>query len=348
MARTFALVGFVLVVISAYVIFQCSTVVSYNSFSRSIITATWLLNVEPLDVSPATLENGYFTSLLTFQNPTGQTLNMTKLEAYYYRIYVYPSGAQSADLVGLGNIEEPTKLAPGKTQVILQMDLKWNATFPQPSYWLVTYRLKFGSAHYSFHFEMHDSILETKGPVSIDLRESQAVTQIATWILIAVNVWAIGLEALAVLILVQERKVNGPARVPEETEHNKMLSVIYALQGFGLFIAPSFFTIINSVLSEPPRSGYYVGGGGPLAALLVLGLVYFVSLVFWVVALGLFLDIDAARIGALFLSVISVFVWLLGAALTLTHPVIAEDLALPSLFLAATAANIMAIYIILR
>ena len=344
MARTFALFVIVLIVISGYTIFQCANVVAYNNFSRSIIAATHLLDIEFLDVNPATLEKGYFTSLLTFENPSNQPLNMTKLVAAYYQANL--PGVPGALRIALGNMGESIRLGPGRTQIILQMNLDTNASFEPPCYWVVSYRLKFGSAHYGFTSEMLDSVIETKGPFST--WESQAFTLIATYTLLAVDAWALGLEAMGALILFQERKIGQTARVAEEKEHNRMLSIIYASQGIGLFVSPSFVTLINSVLSEPPPEFYYVSGAGALMHDLLIGFIYLTAFVFLVTALGILLRKRTARGAALFLSSIGVFVWLFGGVLILTRSPVAQDLALATLLLATTAANGIALYLILR
>jgi len=211
MRKAFALVILIPVVVSAYTIFRCSNVVAYTNLSRSIIVATRLRSVEFLDISSATLVTGYFTSLVTFENPTNQTLNMTKLVVAPYQ----PYDAGSARMA-LGEMEKSIILDPSETQVIVQLKIDTGSSVGPPSYWIVIYRLKFGTAHYSFTSEMHDSVIQTKGPFSIG--ENQASTEIITYTLVAVDAWALGLEVIVVLILLQERKIKRITLGPEEKE----------------------------------------------------------------------------------------------------------------------------------
>lgn len=301
MRKTFAFFVIALVVISAYLIFQCSNVVSYNNFSRGVVLATRLLDIEFLDVSSATLAKGYFTSLLTFENPTNQTENMTSLGASYYQ-----TSAPLTFRVALGSIAESMKLGPGKTSVILQMNLETNASLAQPSYWEVKYRLNFGSVHYSFTSSTFTSVIKTSVPFSTG--EEQVFPQVATYTLLVADVWAIGLEAIAVLILLQER-IDKLTTVPKGQEHNKMLATIYTLQGIGLFVFwPLVFYLRDSVVSEPPAEfPYGLHGAAGIAATFLIGSVFLASLIFLGIAFGLLHGQRVAGSAALFLSSVSAF-----------------------------------------
>jgi len=341
MRNTFTVIIFTAMAVSGYFVFQCTNVVAYNSYSRSIVASTRLLNIEFLDTSPAVLENGYFTVLITFENPTNRTLNMTKLQAAPYQPYEGGSAR-----IALGEIEKPIELGPGNTQVVLHMNIDTGSSFAQPSYWLVIYRLKFGSVHYSFNSEMRNSAIETKGPFSI--WENEASTQITTNVLFTVDTWAVGLEAIAVLILLQERREDEAPRGRREDEHNRMLAVIYALQGIGI-ITPLFFSAwINAVLSEPPPEFYYQSGAGAIAVDIFRGLIYLAALIFLLTAWGLLLRNRAAMRATLFLSSISGFVSLLAGVLILTRLATMQDLALATLSLTTFTANVIAMYILLK
>jgi len=341
MRKTFVLI-IVPVFISVYMIFLCSNVVAYNNFSRSIVVATRLVDIELLDVSNVTLAKGYFTSLLTFENPSIQTLNLTRLEVACYPSY------DGGSRIALGKIDGPVKLGSDMAQVIVRMNLDVGASFELPSYWIVIYRLKLDPVHYSFTSEMRDSATEIKGPFSTG--ESEAFTLITTYTLFLVDAWAVVLGVIAVLIIFQERKIEKTIRAsPKGQEHNRMLAIMYGLQGIGIVAVLPFLGWINSVISEPPvEFPYGLHGAAGIAASFVIGLVFVISLIFLGTALGLLLRARGARSVALSLSVISVLVWLLGGVYILTRPAMVQDLALAALYLATVAANVIAAYILLK
>lgn len=342
MKRISALVVIFPVVISVYMIFECWNVAAYYNFSRDTIMATHITDIVLLDTSSATLQKGYFTSMLTLENPTSQTLDITKLVVEYYQT----SGPLSTR-VALGNLGEPIELNLGKTQIVLQMNLSTNAPLTQPSYWIVNYRLRFGSAHYSFTSRTNDSVLSTWGPYSVG--EYQASTQVITYTLVGVDAWVIGLEVMAALILFQDRKIDKDQRLPGEKAHSKMLATTYGIQGIGVILVPLYLYLTNLVIPEPlSEFPYGFHGAAGIAVFFLMVLVFLISLIFLGTAVGLLLRHLVAKTAALFLSSISVLVWLFGGVITLTRWSSVQDLALATLYLGTTVANVIALYILLK
>lgn len=116
MRRTTFAVIIIAMVVSGYFVFQCTNVVAYNSFSRGIVVATRLVAVEFLNLNHTGPGEGDFALLLTFGNPTTQTLNITAVNALYY----IEQGPGSS-LAARGNAGGSTELGPGETQFILPM-----------------------------------------------------------------------------------------------------------------------------------------------------------------------------------------------------------------------------------
>lgn len=71
-------------IISTYMILQISNVAAYNKFCRNVVIATHLTDIQFLDVSPQTLQKGYFTASFMFGNPTDRIVNMTGLSAVLF------------------------------------------------------------------------------------------------------------------------------------------------------------------------------------------------------------------------------------------------------------------------
>lgn len=156
MKKTFVVI-LIIMVASGYFIFQCASVVAYSNFSRNIVVATRLLTVEFLDINRTTLGGGDFALLLTFENPTTHTLNVTGIVSDYY-IY---QGSDSV-FTTRGNTTVPIELSPGKTQVVLPMfGFVGQISAPENFQCIVYYRLEFGSAHYRFRYLVYDSVAQT-------------------------------------------------------------------------------------------------------------------------------------------------------------------------------------------
>jgi len=269
-------------------------------------------------------------------------VNMTSLVASYYQ-----ANGPLSSRIALGSIVQSMKLGQGNTSVVLRMNLDTNASMlPKPSYWTVNYRLKFGSVHYSFTSSTSTSVIEITGPFSTG--EDQAFTQVATYTLLVVDAWAIGLDVTAVLKLLQERKIDRATRVPTENDHSKMLATIYALQGIGLFVFwPIAIYLRDSVVSEPPSEfPYGFHGAGGIAASFLIGTVFIISLIFLGTALGLLLRRPAARGVALLFSSVIVVAGLYFGFSFLTGAAVAQNLALAMLILATAIANLIVVYVL--
>lgn len=340
-------------VISAYMIFQITNVAAYNNFCRNVVLTTHLTDIQFLDISPATLQKGIFTASFTFENPQNQTVNITSMSAV-----LFPTSLGAFPLaLGQGSRKEPVTLGNGKTQVILQMNLTQNAPLTTPSYWDINYTLKFGLVNYSFNSSTQPleglPPLRTYGPYSVG--EDTALTQATTYSLLTIDAWAIGLEAIAVFILLQERKNNKTMHEKETgNDHTTMVAVIYAIQGVLMLVLPQFTLFLqNSVIPHPPPVFSYGGHGvaGILSDILTGGY-YLAALILLAISIGLLLRIHAVKSTAYYLSwIIATIGFLLSVSffanqLFWSSATAAQSLALGTLILAITFSNILVAYIL--
>lgn len=342
--KVHVLVTVLLVVVSSYFVLQFWNVAAYYNFSKDIIQATRLVNIELVDTSPSALRSGFFTSSFTFENPTDQTVNLTKLTAEYYQ-------TAGAVRVAVGNINESKTLGSGMTSVLLLFNVGPNAPpLPQPFFWNVKYSVKFGAAHYSFTSSTYTSVIKTTGPFSVGEEQTQAFSKAVTYTLLAVDVWAIGLEVIAVLILLEERKISRVQRLPGEMAHSHMLATMFALQGFGILIFWPFTLFLSgSVVYQPPvEFPYGLHGVASIAAFFLMVDFFVVGLVFLATAAGLLLRKRQARTAALFLASVSALVSLWLGKSYLNSSSTPQNLALVTLLLATTASNGTTLYILLR
>jgi len=342
--KVHVLVTVLLVVVSSYFVLQFWNVAAYYNFSKDVILATRLVNIELGDTSPAALRNGFFTSSFTFENPTDQTANLTKLTAEYRQ-------TAFATLYAVGNISKSKTLGPGITSVLLLFNVRPNAfPPPQPSFWNVKYSVRFGAAHYSFKSNTYTSAIRTTGPFSAGAEQTQAFSKAVTYMLLAVDIWAIGLEIIAALILLEERKTSRNQRLPGEIAHNRMLATMLASQGFGILVFWPFTSFLSgSVVYQPPEEfPYGLHGAAPIAAFFLMVQFYVVGLVFLGTAAGLLLRPRQARAAALFLASVTALVSLWLGVSYLNTSSAAQNLAFVALLLATTAANGTILYVLLR
>lgn len=337
-------------IISAYLILQISTVAAYNNFCRNVVLSTHLTDIQFLDTSPKTLQKGIFTASFTFENPQNQTVNITSMSAV-----LFPTSPGIFPLaLGQGSIKEPITLGNGETHVIPQMNLTQNATLTTPSYWDIDYALKFGSVNYSFNSSTEPIAglppLRTYGPYSAG--EDTALTQATTYSLLTIDAWTIGLEAIAVFILLQERKNNKTMHAEATNDHTRMAAIIYALEGTLILVLPQFALFLQtSVIPHPPPEFAYGGHGvgGILSDFLTVAY-YIAAVILLAISLGLFLRIDAAKSTAYYLSwIIATIGFLLSVSLFANQlfwssATAAQNLALGTLILAITLSNILVAY----
>lgn len=235
------------------------------------------------------------------------------------------------------------------------MSLTENASPTMPSYWEIDYSLKFGSVHYGFESTTQPipglPALRTFGPYIIG--EAQALTQVATYSFLAIDTWAIGLEAIAVFTLWQEGKINKTTRRETQNGHSRMTGTIYALEGITMLVYPQFALFLqNSVTQTPPPEFSYAGHGaaGVLSDILT-GAYYLVTLILLAISVGLVLRISAAKSIAYYLSwIVAIIGLFLGAAIitmpALWDPNTALRLTIGTLTLATAFSNILVVYIL--
>ncbi len=328
MRRTTFAVIVIAMVVSGYFIFQCTNVVAYNSFSRGIVVATRLVAVEFLNLNHTGPSEGDFALLLTFGNPTTQTSNITAVNALYY----IEQGPGSS-LAARGNAGGSTELGLGETQFILPMfDSVPQVSAPEHFQCIVYYRLEFGSAHYRFEYLAYDSVTQTRGPYILG-GEDHVFPQVATYTLLVVDVWALGLEVMGALALFQEK------------EHHKMLALIYALQGIGLLVFYPLVALLQKLVT-PPAQVYSSAGGW--SAYIWVGAVELAGLVFLLTAWGVLQRKRSAVYVGLFLSSISAFLSLYACVYVLTSLVTVQELALSVLSIVTFGANVIAFCILLK
>lgn len=338
MKMTFMVI-LVVMIASIYLIFQCASVVAYSNFSRNIVVATRLLTAEFVDIN-RTAAGEDFALLLTFENPSAHTLNVTSIVSDYY--ITQDSGSV---FTATGNTAVLAELSPGLTQVVLPM-LKVDGQFSAPEHFqcIVYYRLEFGSAHYRFRYFAYDSVEQTIGPYILG-GEDLIFPQVATYALLVIDSWAIGLEIIAVMILLQDRKSRISNLVPEDKGHHKMAAIIYALQGIGLFIFLPFVDLLRNSVT-PPTEAYSTAGA--FSAYIFVGLVELAGLILLLISWSLLISRRAAMYAALTASAIIAFLSLYAVFSILMRPATEQDWALVTLSFATLVANAIAFYILLK
>jgi hypothetical protein len=343
--KVYMFVAVLLVVVSSYFVIQFWNVVSYYNFSKDTILATRLVNIELVDTSPSALRSGFFTSSFTFENPTDQTVNLTTLTAEYRQ-------TTSSTLSIVGVMNESKTLGPGATSVLLMFKIFPNtAALPEPHFWNVKHSIKFGAAYYSFKSSTYTSVIITSGPFSVGPGQTQAFSEATTYLLLAIDTCVIGLEAIAILILLEERKISRAQRLPGEIAHRHMLVTMLGLQGLGILLFWPFFSFLTSVVVyQPPVEFPYGlhGGAAPIAAFFLMLQFFVVGLIFLVTAAGFLLRKRSARDIALFLASVTALVSLWLGSSYLNNPFARQNLAFITLLLAATVANGITLYILLR
>lgn len=339
MRRSFAIILIVAVFVSGYFGFQSVNVFAQSNFNQSVMAATRLLNIQFLDTSSTALGNGYFTVLLTFENPATQTVNLLEIVAYYYASY-----AGSPGYVASAISNESARLVPGIDPIILRMNLVLNASFTPPINWNIYYKLGLGSTQYWFNYYTYGSVTSTVGPYGIG-GEDPAFTALATYALAVVDAWAVALEIIAALSLFGERKNAETAPVLENKKHGRMFGIMYALQGIGVFaFLPSFY-LLESLF--PGREVYSSAAGGSTFLFLAV-FVWVAGSTLLLTAWGLTHGSRSALYAALVLSSIVAFLSFCGAVSILTAFATMQDLALAVFSLATFAGNLLALYALLK
>ncbi len=163
--------------------------------------------------------------------------------------------------------------------------------------------------------------------------EDNVFPQVATYTLLVVDVWALGLEVMAATTLFQGK------------EHRKMLTLIYALQGIGLLLFFPFVALLRYLVT-PPAQVY--SSAGAWSAYIWVGAFELAGLVLLVTAWGALQCKRSAAYVGLFVSSISAFVSLYACVYLLTNLVAVQDAAWLVLSIATFGANIIAFYILLK
>jgi hypothetical protein len=338
-----------LAIISGYTIFHVSSVVSNNNLNRSIVLATRLIDVTWLPFNTSKLEEGYFTSIFTFENRAGQTLTLTSLEAHYYR-----KGDVGMYTAANGGIEQPTELSPGKTQIAIQMNttsdfssvLQPSNSFTPSSYLAADYTLQFGTIHYKFESKTYWGEIMIWDPYRIG--EDQASIEVATSTFLTVDSWVFGLEVIAVFTLVHTRKADKPVNGQAQSNHSKMAAAVYASQGIGLVVFwPLGILWLNSRIPEASSGTYVPHGGAPVGEFfgaVFFGGYYLFSLILLGISYGLFSHQPRAISAAYELSIFGAPITFALGALLLINSATALISAIGTLILGVAFSDVLVVY----
>ena len=246
----------VLAVPTVYFALQFCDVAVYHGYRKGVIVQVHLIELLHI-VDSLAIEKGYFTCNLTFSNPTNKTLNLRALYVNYWegplRWHQY--------LIASGGGKTDESVNPGTTQISLKMefnpDYAGNALLAQQPLFDISYYLKLGPTAYSMKAKVQNSTIQTEGLFyarGIDETEST----LTTYFVFTIVVWAISSEIFAVAIVIRSRKAEVTA-----LSHDKMLAIIYILQGLGFIAAPFWGTVINFLIPPLPPPDFYYSSFAP-------------------------------------------------------------------------------------
>lgn len=352
MKTTLALVTMlgIIVVLSTYSALQFKDFINMSGYNRSVLVQARLVSLEFL-ADPPSISQDYFMFNLTFHNPTNETLTLMRVEGYY---------RDGGYLIATGKDETAERIASGSSWHVLRLNKYVTERYTPPNVslgidpkWEIKYHLKLGSTAYKMTANVEGSAnqnIQTKGPFSTDYDETYSVAN--TYTLSIVDAWAIGLEIVAVFLIVKESF----QRIPETIEkkagpHYIMLSIIYASQGVGVIAGIQYLFWIQSIIPPAPPEFFYQSGAGAIAGGLVLWMIYFAGFALLFLALGLFRRAKWARETVPLVSIILMggFFFLAMRAL---QPLIWQglslsfNLALGVLFLVTVIANGIVVYVL--
>lgn len=344
------------VVFTSYFGFQALSVVSQSYYSRGLIVQARLTSLQFL-INSAAISNGYFMADLTFENPTREIMNLTRLEATYYETLHYDS--YSADsLIAKGEINTPKELAPGSSLVsvrtVINPYYSGNASLVSNTKWLIRFYPQMGLTTYEMIATVKGSAIKTEGPYMATGHSEPYVT-LNTYAFLTIDFWAIGLEIIAVSLIIKAR-TEKTGSLAEKGMHYIMLPIIYALQGVGFLAAPYYFQFVNLLVPQAPPDPYYIpygfhGAGGILFELLLFA-AFVLGIAFLSLAGVLFIRVKWARTAAFVVSVLFAFGWLYFAVLFfqsfLAQELIMLNLLLALLFLLTAIAHGIAAYVASR
>lgn len=293
----------ILAVPTCYFAFQFWDVVVYHGYRKEVIVQVRLIDLQYV-INSLAIEKGYFTCNLIFNNPTSETLNLRALHVNYWGS---PLRWQQYLIASEGGKTDGSIL-PSTTQVSLQLefnpDYAGDILLAPESLFDVSYSLKLGPTAYSMRATVQDSTIQTKGPFyawEIDETEST----LTTCLISIIAVWAIPFEILVLAMIIEGRKAEGAA-----LSHDKMLAIIYGLQGIGFIAAPFWGTIINFLIPPlPPPDFYYSSFAAGFAALFSVALALLISMLFFVAAYGFIRNRSWAKKVAFPPSFMSILVW---------------------------------------
>ena len=340
----------IIVVLSTYSALQFKDFINMSGYNRSVLVQARLVSLEFL-AGPPSISQDYFMFNLTFQNPTNETLTLMRVEGYYY---------DGGYLIATGKDETAEHIASGSSWHVLRLNKYITEYYTPPNVslgidpkWKIKYHLKLGPTAYKMTANVEGSAnqnIQTTGPFSTDYDATYSAAN--TYTLSIVDAWAIGLEIVAVFLIVKESF----QRIPETIEkkagpHYIMLSMIYASQGVGVIAGIQYLFWIQSVIAPAPAEFFYQSGAGVIAGELLLWTIYFAGFAFLFLALGLFRRAKWARETVRLVSIIlmAVFFYL---AIRVLQPLIWQglsfsfNLALGVLFLVTVIANAIVVYVL--
>lgn len=313
-----------LAVLTIYLVFQFSGLAAESNFNRdysgNIIAQIRLKSLQFILDSDA-ISEGYFVSNLTFENPTSEKPTLTSVhgECYYHNSSTGSTGMKLAE----GWTDKALVIPPGSSQMALRMDFNLystqnpNAAIASSYQWMIYYRLKLGYVSYQMMATVTDSTIQYEGP---SYPSDEIYTVADTYTSSIISVWIIGFEIVALSLIRKERGQKTVATSASE-KHNVMLSIIYALQGLGIFVAPIYYRFIYALIPRPPLPSGYIPYGGhgvsEMAAGFLLLAFNVIALVFLFVAIGLFFKKNWARKAATPISVLLTLVFSLAVPTTL-------------------------------
>jgi hypothetical protein len=176
---------------------------------------------------------------------------------------------------------------------------------------------------------------------------AQTESELTAYMISIIDIWAVPLEILAVARIFQSRKSEGASQ-----SHDKMLAILYALQGFGFFATPFWGGIIIFLIPLPPPSEFYYSSiAVGLADIFITALAFSISAVFFLPAYGYVGKREWAQKVGFTLSLLSIFVWSY-VEFHLVRAYFYEGLSttyylsLIFLFLALVVANIIAVCVV--
>jgi hypothetical protein len=321
----FLLLTIIIGVLTVFLFFQfvgLAANTDFNrSYSRSIIAQIHLKNVQFVVNSDA-ISRGYFIVNLTFENPTNESLTLTRgvhAESYYYNSSSGATGWKIAE----GWASESLGISPGSSKMALRMNLepypRQNPSFAiVPNYrWWIYYSPKLGTVSYQMTATVIDLSIQHGEPA---FPQDEIYTVADTYAASIASAWILGFEIVAVS-LIQKGEAQKSGGVVEGEKHNVMLSIIYAVQGLGIIAAQIYYTFIYVLIPPPPLPSGYIPYGLHGAAGIAAGILFLeintIALAFLAVAAGLFLQMKWAMKAAVPISLISVIVLLLSVATTL-------------------------------